>query len=148
VVTRRKERNEKAEIVCRIAEATELSQVQAEKAVDAVLYEIKSALQQGDSVILRRFGTFHVRAKRARIGRNPKTGEEATIAARRVVRFKSGNVFKVAVNGATAEPVLKVSGTDEPSRPKRAMRKKTAPASAKATPKQSRRTTSKSQTPK
>jgi nucleoid DNA-binding protein len=129
----------KAEIVCRIAEAKELSQVQAEKAVDAVLYEIKSALQQGDSVILRRFGTFHVRAKRARIGRNPKTGEEATIAARRVVRFKSGNVFKVAVNGATAEPVLKVSGTDEPSRPKRAMRKKTAPASAKAIPKQSRR---------
>jgi nucleoid DNA-binding protein len=136
----------KAEIVCRIAEATDLSQVQAEKAVDAVLYEIKSALQQGDSVILRRFGTFHVRAKRARIGRNPKTGEEATIAARRVVRFKSGNVFKVAVNGATAEPVLQASGTDEPSRPKRATRKKTAPASAKATPKRSRRTTNPSQT--
>ena len=136
----------KAEIVCRIAEATDLSQVQAEKAVDAVLYEIKSALQQGDSVILRRFGTFHVRAKRARIGRNPKTGEEATIAARRVVRFKSGNVFKVAVNGATAEPVLQANGTDEPSRPKRATRKKTAPASAKATPKRSRRTTNPSQT--
>jgi nucleoid DNA-binding protein len=136
----------KAEIVCRIAEATDLSQVQAEKAVDAVLYEIKSALQQGDSVILRRFGTFHVRAKRARIGRNPKTGEEATIAARRVVRFKSGNVFKVAVNGATAEPVLQASGTDEPSGPKRATRKKTAPASAKATPKRSRRTTNPSQT--
>ena len=136
----------KAEIVCCIAEATNLTQVQAEKAVDAVLYEIKSALQQGDSVILRRFGTFHVRAKRARIGRNPKTGEEATIAARRVVRFKSGNVFKVAVNGATAEPVLQASGTDEPSRPKRATRKKTAPASAKGTPKRSRRTTNPSQT--
>ena len=101
----------------------------------------KRALQQGDSVILLRFGTFHVRAKRARVGRNPKTGEEAMIAARRVVRFKSGNVFKVAVNGATAEPVLQASGTDEPSRPKRATRKKTAPASAKATPKRSRRTT-------
>jgi nucleoid DNA-binding protein len=138
----------KAEIVRRIAEATDLTQVQAEEAVDAIFDEIKSALQQGDSVILRRFGTFHVRAKRARVGRNPKTGEEATIAARRVVRFKSGNVFKVAVNGATAEPVLNASGTDEPSRPKRATRKKTAPASAKATPKRSRRTTSKSQTPK
>jgi hypothetical protein len=89
---------------------------------------------------------FHVRAKRARVGRNPKTGEEATIAARRVVRFKSGNVLKVAVNGTTAEPVLQASGTDEPSRPKRAPRKKTAPASTKATPKRSRRTTSTSQT--
>jgi nucleoid DNA-binding protein len=138
----------KAEIVRRIADATNLTQVQAEDVVDAIFDEIKSALQQGDSVILRRFGTFHVRAKRARVGRNPKTGEEATIAARRVVRFKSGNVFKVAVNGATAEPVLNASGTDEPSRPKRATRKKTAPASAKATPKRSRRTTSKSQTPK
>jgi nucleoid DNA-binding protein len=136
----------KAEIVRRIAEATGLTQVKAEAVVDAVFGEMKNALEQGDSVILRRFGTFHVRAKRARMGRNPKTGEDATIAARRVVRFKSGNVLKVAVNGATAEPVLKVSGTDEPSRPKRATRKKTAPASAKATPKRSRRTTSKSQT--
>ncbi|MDH3604189.1 MAG: integration host factor subunit alpha, partial [Candidatus Tectomicrobia bacterium] len=93
----------KAEIVQRIAEATNLTQVKAEEAFEAVLDEIKRALEQGDSVILRRFGTFQVRAKRARVGRNPKTGEEAMIAARRVVRFKSGNVFKVAVNGATAE---------------------------------------------
>jgi len=95
----------KAEIVRRIADATNLTQVQAEDVVDAIFDEIKNALQQGDSVILRRFGTFNVRAKRARIGRNPKTGEEATIAARCVVRFKSGNQFKAAVNGSTAKPV-------------------------------------------
>ena len=134
----------KAEIVLRIAEATDLTQAKTEAAVDAVFDTIKGTLQEGEAVILRRFGTFQVRAKRARIGRNPKTGEAADIQARHVVRFKSGKVFKVAVNGATAEPVLNASGTDEPSRPKRSTRKKTAQASAKATPKRSRRTASQS----
>jgi nucleoid DNA-binding protein len=95
----------KAEIVHRIADATGLTQVKAEEVVDAVFDAIQNALQQGDSVILRRFGTFDVRTKRARVGRNPKTGAEAVIAARRVVRFKSGNLFKHAVNGSTSDAV-------------------------------------------
>ena len=95
----------KTDIVRRIADATELSQVKAEEGVDAIFSQIKSALQQGDSVILRRFGTFHVRHKRARVGRNPNTGKEAAIPARRVVRFKSGAPLMAAVNGSTAEPV-------------------------------------------
>jgi nucleoid DNA-binding protein len=95
----------KADIVRRIADATNLTQVQAEEVVEAIFDAIKSALQQGDSVILRRFGTFDVRAKRARMGRNPKTGDEAAIAARRVVRFKCGNQFKAAVNGSTSDAV-------------------------------------------
>jgi nucleoid DNA-binding protein len=96
----------KADIVRRMADATDLSQVKAEEVVDAIFDAIKSTLQQGDSLILRRFGTFDVRAKRARMGRNPQTGEEATISARRVVRFKSGNQFKAAVNASTSEPVV------------------------------------------
>jgi nucleoid DNA-binding protein len=95
----------KADIVRRIADATDLSQVKAEEVVDAIFDQIKSALPQGDSVILRRFGTFDVRHKRARVGRNPNTGKEAAIPARRVVRFKSGAPLKAAVNGSTAEPV-------------------------------------------
>lgn len=55
----------KAEIARRIAEATGLTQVKSEEAVEVIFDEIKSALQQGDSVILRRFGSFNVRAKRA-----------------------------------------------------------------------------------
>jgi nucleoid DNA-binding protein len=51
---------------------------------------------------LRRFGTFQVRAKTKRIGRNPKTGEEAEICARKVVRFKSGKFFKQAVDEGKA----------------------------------------------
>jgi DNA-binding protein HU-beta len=72
----------KSEIVRRVAEATDLTQVQAEKVVNATLDAMKSALEQGDSVILRRFETFAVRDRRARMGRNPKTGEEAVIPAR------------------------------------------------------------------
>jgi nucleoid DNA-binding protein len=51
-------------------------------------------------VIVRRFGTWQVRAKRARVGRNPKTGAAAAIAARWVVRFTAGQPFKQAVDGA------------------------------------------------
>jgi nucleoid DNA-binding protein len=95
----------KADIVRRMADATALTQVKAEEAVDTIFDEIKSALQQGDAVILRRFGTFDVRAKRARMGRNPKTGDAAPIAARRVVRFKSGSWLKAAANASPAGPV-------------------------------------------
>ena len=95
----REDRMRKVEIVNRIAEETGLTKVKAEEAVDAILEEVKGVLQQGESVILRRFGSFQVREKRARLGRNPKTGEEAGIPARRVVRFKSGKYFKAAVDG-------------------------------------------------
>ena len=91
----------KVEIINRIADETGLTRVQAEKAVNAILEEIKDGLQRGEPVILRRFGSFQVRAKRARTGRNPKTGEEAGIPARRVVRFKSGEHFRESVNDSS-----------------------------------------------
>jgi nucleoid DNA-binding protein len=90
----------KAEIVQRIAQELGCTTTKAEAAVEAILTTIKASLQQGDSVILRRFGTWQVRAKRARVGRNPKTGAAAAIAARRVVRFLAGQPFKQAVAGA------------------------------------------------
>ena len=88
----------KVEIVTRIASETGLTKVKAEEAVDAVLEELKASLCRGESVILRRFGSFQVREKRARLGRNPKTGQEADIPARRVVRFKSGKHFRESVD--------------------------------------------------
>jgi len=81
----------KTEMVRRIAGETDLTQVKAAEAVETIFNEIKRALQHGESVILRGFGAFHVRDKHARIGRNPRTGQEADIPPRRVVRFKSGN---------------------------------------------------------
>ena len=95
----------KADIVRHIAEETDLTHGKAEAAVEAIFAEIKGALQHGDAVILRRFGSFQVRAKRARLGRNPKTGQDADIPARRVVRFKSGRQLKEAVHGSTAKSV-------------------------------------------
>jgi nucleoid DNA-binding protein len=93
----------KIELAKCIAEETGLTAVKAEQVVDAILEVIKDALRREESVILRRFGTFDVLAKRARVGRNPKTGEAAEIVARRVVRFKSGQVFKDAVNRPPTE---------------------------------------------
>src|SRR5438067_2168659 len=90
----------KVDIVRRIAEETECTTAQAEKAVEAILATVKEGLQQGETVILRRFGTFHVRAKRARVGRNPRTGAAAAIAARRVVRFTASQTVKQVVDGA------------------------------------------------
>ena len=91
----------KAELVRRMVGETGLTSVTAEAAVQTILDEIKRTLASGEPVILRRFGTFDVRAKRARMGRNPKTGDEAAIPARRVIRFKPGMPFKDAVKGAT-----------------------------------------------
>ena len=89
----------KAEIVQRIAQELECTTAKAETAVEAILTTIKASLQQGEPVIVRRFGTWQVRVKRARMGRNPKTGAAAAIAARRVVRFTAGQPFKQAVDG-------------------------------------------------
>ena len=88
-------------MITRIADETGLIQVQVEKAINAILEEIKDCLQRGEPVTLRRFGSFQVREKRARMGRNPKTGEAAGIPARRIVRFKSGKHFKESVNDSS-----------------------------------------------
>ena len=95
----------KADMVRRLADETALTQVKATEVVETIFDEIKSALEQGDAVILRGFGSFHVRDKHGRIGRNPKTGQEAAIIPRRVVHFKSGKSLKQAVNHAPCEPL-------------------------------------------
>ena len=76
-----------------------LSYQQSKQLVDEVIEEILSALTNGEHVKLRGFGTFHVRDKRARIGRNPKTKEDAIITARRVATFKAAPKFVAIVNG-------------------------------------------------
>ena len=73
----------KAEMVQRIAQELGCTTAKAAAAVEAILTTIKASLQQGEPVLLRRFGTWQVRAKRARVGRNPKTGAAAAIPARR-----------------------------------------------------------------
>ena len=87
------------EIADRVAAEMDITKAKAQEAVGAILDEVKRALSEGESVTIRRLGSFQVRDKSTRLGRNPKTGEEAEIPKRRVVRFKPGNHFRNAVNG-------------------------------------------------
>lgn len=92
----------KADVIDAVADETELSRRQAGHVVDLILDQIKEALQKGDRVALNPFGSFVVRSRQAREGRNPKTGEKITIAARRVPAFVAGRSLKEAVGGTAA----------------------------------------------
>lgn len=76
-----------------------LSRSESAELVESVLSEIADCLVSGDSVKLSSFGTFVVRSKTERVGRNPKTGEEVPILPRRVLVFKPSNVLKNRING-------------------------------------------------
>jgi integration host factor alpha subunit len=89
----------KADLIDTVAGEIELSKRQAGEIVDLILDEIKSALQKGDRVALTPFGSFVVRSRKAREGRNPKTGEKIKIAARKVPAFVAGKSLKDAVGG-------------------------------------------------
>ena len=75
-----------------------LSRNESASLVDSVFLEILQSLIKGDDVKISSFGTFIVRRKKERIGRNPKTGEEVPITARSVVTFRASNVLKSRVN--------------------------------------------------
>ncbi|MED3088226.1 HU family DNA-binding protein [Bacillus toyonensis] len=87
----------KTELIQKIAMETGLKRPQASLAVDALLESIQHALQNGDNVQLIGFGTFEVRERAAREGRNPQTGESMTIPASKVPAFKAGKSLKEAV---------------------------------------------------
>jgi integration host factor subunit alpha len=80
-----------------------LSRTESSKLVEAVLDEICDAVARGENVKLSSFGSFVVRDKGERIGRNPKTGVEVPIEPRRVMVFKPSNVMKARINGQLGE---------------------------------------------
>jgi DNA-binding protein HU-beta len=88
----------KSELIQAVAESADISKAQAGKAVDGVIESIKDALAEGDTVTLIGFGTFTVRERAARVGRNPRTGERLDIKAANVPVFKPGKALKDAVN--------------------------------------------------
>ena len=88
----------KGELVDAVVGSAGLSRADAAKAVDAVLDAVQSTLAQGGSVGLVGFGTFSVKARAARMGRNPRTGEAIHIKASNVPGFKAGKGLKDAVN--------------------------------------------------
>ena len=84
----------KAELIEAVADATDASKAEASRTLDAVLDSISGALSNGDSVALVGFGTFSVRERAARMGRNPATGATIQIAASKGVGFKAGKSLK------------------------------------------------------
>ncbi|TDA63460.1 MAG: HU family DNA-binding protein [Clostridia bacterium] len=87
----------KAELVGYVADKADLTKKDAERVVTAVFDSIEQALGEGDKVQLVGFGTFEVRERAARTGRNPKTGEEINIPATQVPVFKPGKALREAV---------------------------------------------------
>ncbi|WP_419784932.1 HU family DNA-binding protein [Pseudodesulfovibrio sp.] len=87
----------KAELVAKIAEKNGTSKAQAEASMNAILDIIKDELAAGNKLTLTGFGTFSVSARKARTGRNPRTGDEIKIPACKVAQFKPGKVLKDAI---------------------------------------------------
>ena len=89
----------KAELIAAIAEQANLTKADAGRALDGLTQAIENTLKAGESVTLVGFGSFEVRARAERSGRNPQTGVAITIAASKTPAFKPGKSLKDAVNG-------------------------------------------------
>ena len=87
----------KADLIESIANTADLSKASAGRALDAAIEAITKALKKGDTITLVGFGTFSVRHRKARMGRNPRTGEEIQIKASKVPGFKPGKALKDAI---------------------------------------------------
>jgi DNA-binding protein HU-beta len=88
----------KSELIESVAETGDLTKAAAARAVDSVIEAVTDALRRGDQVAIVGFGTFSVRERAARTGRNPQTGEEIKISASKNPLFKAGKALKDAVN--------------------------------------------------
>ena len=88
----------KSELIDAIAQSTDISKMAATRALNTVIESITESLKKGDSVALLGFGTFTVKDRPARTGRNPQTGAPMEIKAARVVSFKVGKALKDALN--------------------------------------------------
>jgi DNA-binding protein HU-beta len=88
----------KLELVAAIADYAEMTKTDAAKALEAFIAVVTKALKKDDSVTIVGFGTYEVRKRKARTGRNPKTGAALKIKASKVPAFKAGKALKDAVN--------------------------------------------------
>ncbi len=87
----------KSDLINKIADDAKLTKVQAQAALNSFLDASAKALKKGDKVILVGFGTFSVASRAARTGRNPQTGKEIKIAAKKVVKFKPGSELSSSI---------------------------------------------------
>lgn len=92
----------RADLTDAIYRSLGISRNDSSEFVERILDELSTALEHGDTVKISSFGTFSVRQKKLRMGRNPKTGEEVPITPRRVVTFRASHVLKDQINRALA----------------------------------------------
>lgn len=103
----------RAHLAERIYTQVGLSRNESADLLEVVLERMSAALENGESVKISGFGTFSVRQKGRRVGRNPKTGEEVPILPRRVLVFRPSHVLKAHVNGASLDDATAQDALDE-----------------------------------
>jgi integration host factor subunit beta len=94
----------KADLVEEVSKVTELTRKDSEVIVDTLFESVIKALRTGDKLEVRGFGSFRVRQRNARVGRNPKTGEKVEVPAKRVPYFKPSKELKDLINDGTGAP--------------------------------------------
>jgi len=108
----------KADLIAIVADRLKITQVQSSIIVEAALKSVVSALQKGEEVEIRGFGSFRFRNRAPRKGRNPKTGEKVDVPPKKIPYFKMGKELKALLNGAgpTGEsPAPPAPGTPSPA---------------------------------
>ena len=113
----------KAEIVEKVAEEAKITKAAAGKAFETIIECIGGALEKGEKTTIVGFGTFSVTERKARKGRNPRTGKEIKIAARKAPRFSAGAPLKAAVSGKAAKPAKKAAKKPPPKPAAKAKKK-------------------------
>lgn len=93
----------KAELVDEVAQAVQLTKKQAETIVNIVFDSIVGSLRSGEKIELRGFGSFRLRSRKSRTGRNPKTGEKVDVPSKRIPYFKPGKELKELINQKPGE---------------------------------------------
>ncbi|HXI12434.1 MAG TPA: integration host factor subunit beta [Thermoanaerobaculia bacterium] len=105
----------KAELVDEVARVVQLTKKQAEAIVNIVFDSIVESLRAGEKIELRGFGSFRLRSRKSRTGRNPKTGERVEVPSKRIPYFKPGKELKELINQKLAEsdsPAPSTSGDE------------------------------------
>lgn len=107
----------KAELVDEVAQAVQLTKKQAEQIVNIVFDSIVQSLRSGEKIELRGFGSFRLRSRKSRTGRNPKTGEKVDVPSKKIPYFKPGKELKELINEKVLDPTDSdtSSPTDSPA---------------------------------
>ena len=107
----------KADLVEEVSRVTELTRKDSEVIVDTLFESVIKALKNGDKLEVRGFGSFRVRQRNARVGRNPKTGEKVEVPAKRVPYFKPSKELKDLINDGAVSAPASPPGQAAPTNP-------------------------------